>query len=114
MRRLEQITLKKKDRLAIEEAVSVLKKSFPIAAVRLFGSKARGDDDLESDIDLLILTARELSWRERNAMTDAVFDIQLKYGCVISLLVVPEEKWSRGIFVAHPIHEVIEEEGVAA
>lgn len=100
--------------MAIEETVSILKKHFAVVAVKLFGSKARGEDDQESDIDLLVLTSRQFSWRERNSMTDAVFDIQLKYGCVVSLLVVPEEKWSRGIFVAHPIHEVIEEEGVAA
>lgn len=113
MKRLSDISLQERDRRAIEEVVSVLKKDFPVREVRLFGSKARGDDDTESDIDLLILTSKQLAWQERNKMTDALFDIQLKHGVVISLFVVPFEKWDKGILIAHPIHRIIEEEGVA-
>ena len=33
---------------------------WPIERAVLFGSKARGDDDPDSDIDLLLITAEEL------------------------------------------------------
>ena len=114
MRKLSEINLQERDRQAVEKAVSILKKDFPVTEVFLFGSKARGDDDAESDIDLLVLTSQQITWQERNKMTDALFDVQLKYGVVISLLVVPFEKWKRGILIAHPIHDIIEEEGVTA
>lgn len=114
MKQIADISLKEKDQKAIQEAVTLLRQSFPVTEIRLFGSKARGEDDVESDIDLLVLTSRAISWRERNAMTDKIYDIQLKYGVVISLLVVPQEKWDKGILSAHPIHDEIEEQGVTA
>lgn len=106
--------LKKRDRKAIEEAVYILKQNFPVVEVKLFGSKARGEDDPESDIDLFVLTSRRISWRERNAMTDALYDLQMKHGVVISLLAVPAEEWKNGAIIALPIHDEIEEEGIAA
>ena len=114
MKALQNITLKNNDRQAIEKTVVTLKQKFPVQEVRLFGSKARGTDDSESDIDLLVLTSRKISWHERRAMTDALFDIQLKYNVVVSLLVVPETEWRTGLMTVLPIHKEIEEEGIAA
>lgn len=114
MKKIADILLQEKDQKAIQEAVALLRHSFPVTEIKLFGSKARGDDDTESDIDLLVLTSRAISWRERYRMTETIYGIQLKYSVVISLLVVPQEKWDKGILSAHPIHYEIEEQGVAA
>lgn len=99
---------------ALEEAVSLLRQNFPVTEIRLFGSKARGDSGPESDMDLLVLTSRKLPWRERDAMTDALYDIQIRCGVVLSLLVVPSQEWASGPTSALPIHDIIEEEGIAA
>ena len=55
----------------IDEAARRIARAAPGARVILFGSKARGTDDAESDIDLLVLTSRELTWREREAVVGA-------------------------------------------
>ena len=114
MKQLSQVSLKKNDRQAIEEAVAILRKKFPVEEIRLFGSKARGDDDEESDIDLLVLISKAISREERYQMTDALYDLQLKYAVVFSLVVVPSKKWKEGIYTVLPIHQEIEEQGVAA
>jgi predicted nucleotidyltransferase len=114
MKQLHNILRRQRDLNAVEETSSLLKAKFPVAEVRLFGSKTRGTDDPESDIDLLVLTSREISWRERNAMTDAIYDIQMKYDVVISLLVISQKEWNSGLVSALPIHDIIESEGIAA
>ena len=66
MKGLTDIPLKANEKEAILKAKQVLKAKFPVADVILFGSKARGDSDPESDIDLLVLTTRPIEWRERH------------------------------------------------
>ncbi len=114
MKSIDQIQLAVNDRQAIGEATNLLLAQFPVEKIILYGSKATGTDDEESDIDLLVLTSRELSWSKRNAITDALFDIQLKYDVVISTLVVPNREWSEGIYAVLPIHKEVERYGVAA
>jgi UTP:GlnB (protein PII) uridylyltransferase len=45
-------------------------------------------DDPESDIDLLALTSRRLSCRERDAITKVLFDVGMEFEVVISTLVL--------------------------
>jgi predicted nucleotidyltransferase len=113
MKTLDHIGLKDKDRQAIEAAARLLYAKFPVERVVLFGSKAAGTDDAESDIDLLVLTSRALSWDERSALTDALFDIELAEGVVISTLVVPSREWSEGVYSVLPIHDEVARWGVA-
>ena len=78
----------------------------------LYGSKARGTDDAESDIDLLVLTSRKLDWRERDAITDALFEVELAHDVVLSTLVLPASEWEHGRVAVLPIHDAIESSGV--
>ena len=68
MKTLEQTSLIPQERHAVTEAVNLLQQQFPIKQVILFGSKARGDDDEYSDIDLLLVTAHKLHWKEEKAI----------------------------------------------
>lgn len=114
MKTLTAVSLKPRDRSAIEAAAQLLRVRFPVARIVLYGSKATGTDVEESDIDLLVLTSRVLTWRERDAITDALFDLELAQGVVISTLVVPEAEWTTGRYVVLPIHDEIERYGIAA
>jgi predicted nucleotidyltransferase len=78
----------------------------------LYGSKARGTDDAESDIDLLVLTTRKLHWRERDAITDTLFEVELAHGVVLSTLVLPAREWELGRVAVLPIREEIDSSGV--
>lgn len=111
MKRIGDLRLKDEDRRAITEAVEVFRKKLPVEQVVLFGSKSRGDDDPESDIDLLVLTRRPVSRAERHAVVDALFDIQLRHDVVLSPLVVAAQEWQAGMISALPIHDEVEEHG---
>ena len=56
MKTLDAIALSTRDRQAIERACQVIRQRVAAASIILFGSKARGEDSAESDIDLLIVS----------------------------------------------------------
>ena len=114
MKTIAEIRLHPRDRAAIHDAAELLRRRFPVEAVILFGSKARGDDDDESDIDPLLLTTRDLATRERHAVIDALFPLQLRHDVVLSVLILNAKEWRQGTASALPIHDEIIDQGVAA
>jgi predicted nucleotidyltransferase len=111
MRVLGDTSVDERDRDAILAASAILKEIFPIEKVMLFGSKARGDSDEESDIDLLLLTTRPLSWQERREVSDRLFDVGMAYDVIFSTLDVTLDEWNGGLFTAMPIYEEISRDG---
>jgi len=112
VRTLDDLALKDNEREAIREATRMLKEKFPVKEIILFGSKARGDDDPESDIDLLLLTTRPIHWKERHFIVEALFDIEMKYDVVISIIVNSVNDWQTGLSSLLPIREEINQEGI--
>ena len=111
MKTLENISLHQDERKAIETAVEELKNKFPVDKLVLFGSKARGDSDQHSDIDLLIITPHTLHWKEEKTISDVLFEIGLQYDVIFSLLFVTKMEWEGGTFVQFPIYQDIMREG---
>jgi len=107
------LALKDNEREAIREDTRMLKEKFPVKEVILFASKARGDDDPESDIDLLLLTTRPIHWKERHSIVEALFDVEMKYDVVISIIVNSVNDWQTGLSSLLPVHEEITQEGIA-
>ena len=112
MRTISELPLDPRDRKAIEEAASVLRGRLPVEELLLFGSKARGTDEAESDIDLLLLTSRPLSWSERGEMTDELFDLELAHDVLFNVLALPARDWTDGPYIVLPIHDEIDRDGV--
>jgi predicted nucleotidyltransferase len=112
MRTIDQAALDDKERAAVRAAARLLRERFAAVEVVLFGSRARGEGDAESDLDLLVLTARPLHWRERHALIDALFEVDITYDVVLSPLVVTREAWQHGPYTVLPIHAEVERDGV--
>ena len=114
MRSVDEIPLAPVDRQAVRRAAAVLRDLFPVARIVLFGSKVRGAAAPESDIDLLVLTRRPLDQRTKAGIVEALYDLQLELGVVVSTLVASVEEWEQGYFRVLPIHDEVEREGVLA
>lgn len=111
---LNNLNINDQEKTAIIEASKILREKFRAKEVILFGSKARGDDDMESDIDLLVLTDEPVTWNERKTINDALYEIQLRYNVIISPLITTVSKWNEGAFSVLPIYDEISAQGVIA
>lgn len=83
-----------------------------ILAVVLFGSKARGDGDDESDLDLLVLVDIE-SNEFRSKLWEIASDISLDYNLVLSPRVIGQTRWDEMRRMRFPLFRAIMEDGIA-
>lgn len=67
--------------------------------LELFGSRARGQGHLESDLDLLVL-AQGLTRVERGALLDIAADLGVEYGLALSPLIMDSAKWREDLPLA--------------
>ena len=111
MKSFESVSLMKNENDAIKAAIKMLKNEFSVVKVILFGSKARGDYDEHSDIDLLVVTSRLLHWKEEKAIVGALFDIGMKYDVIFSPLFTFVAEWENGIFKEFPVYQEISRDG---
>ena len=111
MKSFESVSLMKNESEAIKAAIKMLKSEFSIAKVILFGSKARGDHDEHSDIDLLVVASMSLDWKEEKAIIGALFDIGMKYNVIFSPLFTFSDEWEEGIFTEFPVYQEILQDG---
>ena len=81
-------------------------------ALILFGSYARGDQNKESDIDLLILIDKEKVTREdKLKFMHPLYDIELATGVLISPKVYSRQFWQQK-HKTTPFYENVNKEGV--
>lgn len=111
MQKVERLKLAEKERISIFEAVQVLKSGLPVTRVILFGSKARGEGQPDSDIDLLVLTHGPVTSAVREAISDKLADINLRNDVLLTSVVVHEKEWSDGLIRYTLIHSEVERDG---
>lgn len=89
------------DRLSPEEMKAVMEAKRRLAEMLgdrmslfvLYGSRARGDHDRGSDIDIAIVV-RGLTTDLKNRALDAVADVEMEYLLPLSTLVIAEEQFN--------------------
>ena len=109
---LNKIQLEDNERKALIELKERLLKKYPEVEIILYGSKARGDFDKESDIDLLILVKSIVNSRLEEEITHITFDIELNYDVVFGKIIENKDFWSMPLAKAMPLHLNIDKEGV--
>lgn len=101
-----------RDRDILIRVKDIVRLIIPTATLLLYGSVARGTQDLESDYDVLILTDATLSTKEEDAVTDAVYNLELEQGIVISTLFYTRDFWAAPLAQVMPFHQRVQEDGV--
>jgi len=103
--------LEQREEMAIEAVARTLKSQFPVEEIILFGSKARGDHNVFSDIDLLLVTSMPLHWKEEKTIVEILFDIGMTHDVIFTPLFVSKEEWKGGLFAQFPIYAEILRDG---
>lgn len=87
-------------------------KADPSAEVILFGSRARGDYERESDWDILILIDRKNDTSDfKSSLRNAIYKIELQHSIVISGLIYTKTWWRE--MGKTPFFNEVKNEGIA-
>ncbi len=87
-----------------------IKRIDPNARVILFGSQARGDSNVSSDWDILILTSRQMDEDDKGKIRNRLLDTELEAESVISSLIFSQDKWQD--YQVTPLYQNILNEGI--
>jgi predicted nucleotidyltransferase len=113
MKHLEEVGgISARDKEILREARRAIRAVLPGATVYLYGSGARGTREPDSDLDLLILTETGASRDEERAVADAIYDLELARGVVISTIHYDRTEWDAPLTRATPFRIRVETEAV--
>ncbi len=82
-----------------------------VKRIVLFGSRARGTHRPDSDYDLLLVVSRKDD-ALLDVLYEAVMDVLLEHGRLVSLKVFPEQEFSRLQALQTPFMQHVNREGV--
>ncbi len=84
----------------------------PDAQIILYGSRARGDTNIFSDWDFLILAERNLDRNLIIKIRDCLYDLELEADTVLSSIIRSREEWDSPMYSALPLKHMVEKEGI--
>ena len=84
----EYKTIEGKDKALLTRCRSAVQNIDPSAEVILYGSRARGDAEWESDYDLLILTEGNVSLKRENLFRSKLYPIEIETGAVLTVMLI--------------------------
>lgn len=96
---------------ALRKLKGSLARDFRLVELRLFGSKARGDSDKESDIDVLVVL-ENCDWETEKAVSRLCFDINLEYGVLLVPVLYSRAEYQSDLTRVTPFYQTVTKEGL--
>ena len=103
--------MRAEDRVIAEELKRRVEGTTALVALRVFGSRARGDADPDSDMDVFV-EVEVLDREIRERILDAAWEVGFSHHMVIAPLVFSRHEVEDTAMRASPILKAIAEEGV--
>ena len=107
--------LKKIEREAIDRLVEGCRAHFGprLIYAALFGSKARGDDTPDSDVDVLLVLSGSVDDGDRGHVADAAFTVLDAVGTYVHAIVLAEDEYLHPRGQLRWLTSFVKEEGVS-
>ncbi len=94
----------------IRRAVRVVE---PGAEIILYGSRARGDAESDSDWDLLILVDGPVDGERKTAIRHRLYEVEWDSDEVLMSMIFSREDWDSPLYRAMPFHQNVDRDGVS-
>jgi len=98
---LRQLRTKLQERLSVSRLV-------------LFGSRARGDADPDSDLDVLVILNTAVDREADDYVNDCAWEVGLAHGIVVVPVTVERHEWEEGLLSSSLLAIAVGREGVTA
>jgi predicted nucleotidyltransferase len=102
------------DRKSLNKLAARIRERYPDARVLAFGSRVRGNNTAESDLDVCVVLDRRVSRADKDWIGDLAWDVGYPDDRIISTIVFEREAFEQGPQAVSPLVEHIRGEGIAA
>ena len=89
-----------------------LNKRYDLLDLKIYGSKAKGLDTPESDLDVMVVL-KNLTPLLESEIDDLIFEINIENNCLITAIFFNQEELEVGPLSESPIYKKITQEGIA-
>jgi predicted nucleotidyltransferase len=91
-----------------------LQARLPLSRLVLFGSRARGDADPDSDLDVLVILNTVVDREADDYVNDCAWEVGLAHGIVVVPVTVERRDWEEGLLSSSLLAIAVGREGVTA
>lgn len=109
---IKGIEIVEEERKAILEFKRAVNKLSPGSEFILFGSRARGENNKISDIDILVLVNHNIESKLEEKIFEQAFEVGLNYEVTFGIIVYSKEIWNSSLAREMPLHWNIDREGI--
>ncbi|MCX7013430.1 MAG: nucleotidyltransferase domain-containing protein [Candidatus Sumerlaeota bacterium] len=85
---------------------------FPGSQLVLFGSRARGDAEPDSDMDVLVILDHAVSTPDREAVSECAWEACVGQGVMLTPVPVSRQDWQEGLLSSSLLAMAVAEDGV--
>lgn len=100
------------ERKVLQRLKSMLEQCVKVHQIILFGSRARGDADAESDMDVLVVLDQPINRETRKAVSGCTWQVGFNAGMVVTAILFARDEWENGPEYYSPLAEAVRKEGV--
>jgi len=104
-------SLKSNEVAALAKLKEALERDPRFVQMKLFGSKARGDSDRESDVDVLVVL-EDHDRQSRNAIYDLCYDLSVDFSVVLAPVIYTRREFESDLTRATTFYQTLTREAV--
>lgn len=90
----------------------LLSEHIELHSLILFGSRARGDADPDSDLDVLVILDSQPTESEKDLISDYAWEAGFEYGLVVVPIVFAKREWEEGPERYSLLSQAVQAEGI--
>lgn len=100
------------DEQVLQRLKHLLSQRVKVHQVILFGSRARGDADPESDMDVLVILDQTVDRFTRNIVSECSWRAGFDAGIVVTVILFTRDAWENGPERYSPLAESVRADGI--
>ena len=104
--------MNKTEKIVLYRFKALLSKHIGLHRLILFGSRARGDADPDSDLDVLVVLDSQPTDSGRDLVSDCAWEAGFEYGLVVVPIVFARREWEEGPERYSLLSQAVQAEGI--